>query len=89
MRRELGGAENKLEILTDASACRGMLLRRGAGRVKHLVTKQLWVQGAIECQGIRVLKIPRDDNFADMLTHLVSREVLSKFLADMNFSTSM
>ena len=89
LRRELGGAENKLEILTDASACKGMLLRRGAGRVKHLVTKQLWVQGAIECQGIRVLKIPRDDNFADMLTHLVSREVLSKFLADMNFSTSM
>lgn len=30
-----------------ASACNGMLLRTGAGHVKHLGTKRLWAQGPV------------------------------------------
>ena len=77
-----------MEVQTDANACKGMLLRRGAGRVKHLCTKQLWVQGAIECHGIRITKIPRDTNCSDLLTHVVSREVLKVVLAMMNYHVS-
>ena len=83
--KELGSSVNELELQTDASACKGMLLRRGAGRVKHLCTKQLWVQGAIENQNIKVVKVPREANFADLLTHLVNRENKKKFLATMNY----
>ncbi len=34
MSNELGDAATKVELETDASACKGMLLQRGAGRVK-------------------------------------------------------
>jgi len=63
------GEEVKLEILTDASVCKSILLRHGCGKIKHLSTKQLWVQGAIESYAIKVFKIPRNDNPADLLTH--------------------
>lgn len=37
-----------------ASACKGMLLRTGAGKVKDLSTKQRWVRGAMQSCGVDV-----------------------------------
>ena len=31
----------------DSSACKSIILRRGAGAVKHLSTKDLWIQEAV------------------------------------------
>merc|ERR1711873_173376 len=56
-------------VHVDSSACKGMLLRSGAGKVKHLSTEQLWGQASAEMYGITVLKIPRAGNCADLLTH--------------------
>ena len=42
---EILNMKMNMELFVDASACRGMLLRQGTGKVKHLTTKQLWVQG--------------------------------------------
>ena len=58
-------------VHVDSSACKGMILRAGAGKVKHLSTKQLWIQSATETHGIEVRKIPRSENCADMLTHVL------------------
>ena len=33
-----------LELRTDASAARGVILRQGVGKVRHLQVKQLWLQ---------------------------------------------
>ena len=44
---------------TDASACRGILLRHGAGTLKHLSARQLWVQEALEDYEIVTRKIRR------------------------------
>ena len=63
------GIDIMIEIETDASVCKSILLRHGSGKIKHLSTKQLWVQGAIESYGIKVLKVPREKNPADLLTH--------------------
>ena len=62
-----------------------MLWRRGAGRVKHLSTKQLWVQGAIEVHNILIKKIPRFVNASDLLTHLTSKDEADKFLKMLNY----
>ena len=67
------GIEIKIEIETDASVCKSILLRHGCGKIKHLSTKQLWVQGAIESYGVKVWKVPRADNPADLLTHSCSK----------------
>jgi hypothetical protein len=37
--------------------------------MKHLSTKQLWVQGAFKIYEIDVVKIPRGINSADLLMH--------------------
>ena len=68
------GYEVKVSISTDASVCKSILLRHGAGKIKHLTTKQLWVQGAIETYGYAVYKIPREVNSADLMTHGCSNE---------------
>ena len=71
---------------TDSSACKGMLLRAGAGKVKHLSTKQLWVQAVVEATPITIMKIPRRDNCADMLTHCLPEGEAASQLRRMNFT---
>ena len=51
----------------DASACKGIPLRHGVGKLKHLSLKCMWVQEAIRNEQIQVVKIPRDSNAADVL----------------------
>ena len=70
----------------DSSACKGMLLRAGAGRVKHLTTKQLWVQAVVETLPVEVRKIPRSANYADMLTHCLPDGDASAQLKRMHFT---
>ena len=67
-----------LVLCTDASACKGMLLRHGSGKVKHLSVKQLWAQECVKAFEIVVLKVPREENPSDVLTHSVSYPILDK-----------
>ena len=60
-----------MTLCTDASACKGMVLRHGTGKVKHLSVKQLWSQEVVRFHDIRVRKVTRASNPADMLTHSV------------------
>ena len=69
----------------DSSACKGMLLRAGTGKVKHLSTKQLWIQAAVEMHGIIVSKIPRAGNCADLMTHSLPQHQAAPHLRKMNF----
>ena len=74
-----------LALCVDATACRGMLLRRGSGRVKHLAVKTLWAQSAIDSFSVAVIKVPRHLNAADALTHPVSGTDLSTAVSAMGF----
>ena len=58
-----------LEVVTDSSAAKGVVLRSGAGKLKHLSVKQLWVQEFITEEKVKVSKTPRELNPADGLTH--------------------
>ena len=73
-------------VHVDSSACKGMLLRAGAGKVKHLSTKQLWVQAAAEMYGISVYKIPRAGNCADLLTHSLPSHSALPHIKKMGFT---
>ena len=63
----------------DASAAKGTLLRKGAGKIKHLEVKQVWCQAMVEKYFLEVLKIPRKQNLADVLTHPVPRRCMELF----------
>ena len=75
----------RLEHRTDASACVGILKRRGAGSVKHLSVRQLWVQEIFTRPHMSTKKIPRTENPADLLCSLPSGESLRTHLACMGF----
>ena len=61
-----------LVIKTDAAAAKGLIQRQGAGRVKHLSVKQLWVQERESAGELEIVKILRAINIADLLTHHLS-----------------
>lgn len=63
------GDELNIRICTDASAAKGVAMRSGAGKLKHLHTKQLWIQEYVIRKEISIEKIPRARNIADALTH--------------------
>ena len=68
MAREMG-TELRVEIRGDSSANDGILHRAGAGKVKHLSVRQLWLQERIALHEIEHIKIPRALNTSDLLTH--------------------
>ena len=61
--------EVPIQIGTDSSAAKGIACRRGAGKVKHLETRQLWVQDLVYNTRVQIEKIPRTINPADLFTH--------------------
>ena len=63
------GDELSLELRTDASAARGVLLRQGVGKVRHLQVKQLWLQENVAAGELTIVQIPRAESCADALTH--------------------
>ena len=63
------GVACDLELLTDSSAAKGIVMRQGAGRVKHLDIKTLWIQEREDRGDLVVKKILRLLNWSDLLTH--------------------
>jgi len=63
------GDDPNLEVRTDASAARGVILRQGVGKIRHLDIKQLWLQEKAARGQLLITKIPRSANWSDALTH--------------------
>ena len=76
MRDMCGASWGSLTHYVDATVCKSILLREGAGSIKHLETKYLWVQDAIQRENINVRKVPREENPADALASSSSPKTL-------------
>ena len=63
------GKELKCRAHTDSNAARGVVMRTGKGRLKHVSTQHLWVQEKATTGAIEYVKTPRVSNPADLLTH--------------------
>ena len=48
------GISLRLRVFGDSSASMGIMNRTGAGKIKHLKVKQLWVQEAVARQILHV-----------------------------------
>ena len=62
-----------VKVYGDSSANHGVIQRQGAGKVKHLTVRQLWLQQQSELGICQHVKIPRLENGADLVTHHWSR----------------
>jgi hypothetical protein len=74
------GIEVEVEIKTDASAAKGIALRRGLGKVRHIEVNQLWVQEKVAEGKLKIKKISGEENAADHLTKYLNAEGIAKHL---------
>ena len=73
----------KTTINGDSSAVKGILARRGCGKVKHLEVKQFWLQEQVRSGKVEFQKISRKNNPSDALTHHYTREEAKKHFEHM------
>ena len=72
------GVDFKVHISTDASAAKGIAMRIGLGKVRHLETTQLWLQEKAADGTITIAKIKGIDNCADAMTKYLTGPGLSE-----------
>ena len=72
------GHELELEILTDASAAKGIASRRGLGKTRHVAVHFLWVQERVKNGDLTVSKVWGGDNPADLLTKYLTRDKMDR-----------
>lgn len=53
------GDNPRLELRTDASAARGVIIRQGVGKIRHLNIKQLWLQETVAAGELVITNIPK------------------------------
>ena len=70
----------EIEVKVDSNAAHAFFHRRGVGRMKHIDPRILWLQDLFAAGGVRLKKIPRTQNLADMLTHTPGAKELEVFL---------
>ena len=78
--------EMDLEVLTDSSAAKGIAVRRGAGKVRHIETGALWVQQALNNGRFALSKVDGKKNVSDLMTKAVDHSTLVKFCAGLGLT---
>ena len=79
MLRDLG-FELSLEVLTDATAAKGIASRRGLGKTRHIQVHFLWVQEKVNAGEISLKKVWGGENPADLLTKTLERAKIMRCL---------
>ena len=76
MARDFGiGLDTFLHV--DASAAIGIAQCKGLGKLRHLDTQALWIQGAVRSRRVSVEKVKGTENPADLMTkHLDGTELI-------------
>ena len=75
-----GFGHHVIEVKVDSSAAHAFFHRRGVGRMKQIHSTILWLQDLIAAGSVKLKKLPRTQNLADMLTHTPSAKELEVFL---------
>ena len=77
------GVTVEVQVNTDSSAAKSIASRRGAGKVRHIEVRELWVQDRVARGDIALKKVKGEDNLADILTKHVGRNILDKHIKTM------
>ena len=79
------GLEVPIRIWTDSSAAMGTSARQGLGKLRHLECHSLWLQQRLRRKQFELLKVPGEENPADLFTkHLESEKKLMQFISLFN-----
>ena len=72
---ELGVAEVSpvAQVLTDSSAAKSFVSKRGLGKMRHMELRELWLQKEVGEGRVIVRKVPGHQNPADAMTKFLTR----------------
>lgn len=73
--------KTKLRMRSDSAAARGILHRRGVGRLRHLDIKDLWVQEKVQNGNMTVDKVDTNENRGDIGTKALDGSKLTYLLS--------
>ena len=68
------GQDYKIKVITDASAAKGISMRRGIGQVRHIEVNLLWIQDHVKRGDGGIEKVGGTINIADALTKEAAAE---------------
>ena len=74
-----------LELQTDSSAAKGICKRRGIGKIRHLHTPLLWIQGKVASKEIMTKKIDGKTNTADIGTKVLTEKDYDRLMTQLGF----
>ena len=69
-----------LEIKLDATAGRAIAMRRGAGRIRHIVTPTQWLQRLVINGDIKMTRVGGNDNCAELGTKHWDYQTMNRHL---------
>ena len=72
-----------VKLGTDSAAAKSFVCRRGLGRMKHLQIRDLWLQKEVAEGRLIVFKTPGETNPADLMTKILTRNVIKERLEAM------
>ena len=90
MMKDLGvnlQGDHRIKVITDATAAKGIAMRKGLGPVRHIETNTLWVQEKVSNKEIIIEKIGGKQNIADALTKPVDQRDLAINVTGINLET--
>ncbi len=76
------GLQTEAQANTDSSVARSISSRRGAGRVRHVEVRELWLQEMVRRGELSTITVKGEDNVADGLTKRVDRSTLEKYMKE-------
>jgi hypothetical protein len=79
--QDMGIGKVEIHLHADSSAAIEICNRSGIGKVRHLATGLLWVQGKIRNKDMRLYKVLGTENPADLLTKHLPRDSVDKHIA--------
>ena len=85
MLMDLGVAEGRIILKTDASAALGVAQRLGIGKIRHIEVNQLWLQEKVYKGEIIVEKVSTDENLADALTKPLTSDGIIKHVEGLGY----
>eukprot|EP00969_Alexandrium_andersonii_P236645 10447121-Alexandrium_andersonii.AAC.1 len=71
----------------DASAGKAIASRRGAGKLRHIEAKRLFLQEIVAAKMVHIIKIAGESDPSDVFTKAVKPPVLARHLRSIGIAT--
>ena len=84
--RDLGAPVDLIDLYTDSSGAKGIALRRGLGKLRHVDVHLLWLQFQVNAGVFKINKVDGKSNPADLMTKYLVQETMHKHMQRLRYA---